>query len=521
MSEGDAHTSGTTRPNSPAWNLYLALAALADFGRNGASAFRELTEAREVYQTTMAAMHAATGLDSVLERTHTTTPDHAAALHRLISDARESCEDAHRAIADGGAAGWDEGTSPNSAGQRRSHEMRTKLLALERTLPILDLLPDNPTHRAGDQIDTLATLAAWFAFARDDLQAVFAAKRDAAKREAAEAIPELPITTEHMDAIRPELLAKLKEAREGTRCDFEALAGADLDEVFKVRSVCQWAMRTARIADRNLIRDTFVVRDGFLMEDLIWKLGQPLVYLAKLDELMRLAHPLFDGAQRSGAWDRLIAASPATPEPWMDYAGCAPFIAWQYASGLLWDAVFAASRNGAKCGTEMTPRIDDVALTHHPGLLVTDLALDTARRRPTDSDFRVLEARLDWERVKVRERTPATATQTQRATPAKPIAPVIVPMPQGVEYSEKNVQRMRTTSAYLECGDVQAALDKLEREGNGVGQSTLYEHIAWRDEKEPGWRGRILDSGQSGNPDWDELTWKAKKPRGKSRKPKR
>jgi hypothetical protein len=173
MSDGDAHTSGTTRPNSPALNLYLALMALADVCRNGVRAFRDLSEERTTHQGRMAALVDAGASPDVLERQHSTTPEHAAGLLRTVKDARESCEQARKALADGGANGWDESISPNSAGQSRSVELLAKLPALERALRLLEVMPTMPDMLAGGEVETLAALGPWFDSARNELQAIF------------------------------------------------------------------------------------------------------------------------------------------------------------------------------------------------------------------------------------------------------------------------------------------------------------------------------------------------------------
>lgn len=180
MTTDPMDTSGTTPPHGPEWDLYLALMALANACRNGGRAFRDLSEAREGHQAKAAALYATTGSAGVLDHQDLTiTPAHSAGLLRTVKDARESCEQARKALADGGAAGWDESTSPNSAGQRRSIELRAKLPALERALPVLELMATMPGVLADAEMETLASLGQWFASARDEFHAVSEAKGDA------------------------------------------------------------------------------------------------------------------------------------------------------------------------------------------------------------------------------------------------------------------------------------------------------------------------------------------------------
>lgn len=89
---------------------------------------------------------------------------------------------------------------------------------------------------------------------------------------------------------------------------------------------------------------------------------------------------------------------------------------------------------------------------------------------------------------------------------------------EGAAHTDRNIRLARTRSAYLEAhGNVTDALAALKAGGNGIGKSTLYDHLKALDTECPDWRANVLVSGASGNPDNGVTVRTREKPRAKVR----
>lgn len=90
----------------------------------------------------------------------------------------------------------------------------------------------------------------------------------------------------------------------------------------------------------------------------------------------------------------------------------------------------------------------------------------------------------------------ASANAARRPLPAT----TQVVLWEGAEQSERTIRLARTRSAYLEAqGNVSAAMEALEKDGNPIGKSTFYDHLKALDSLSLGWRNDVLLSGASGN----------------------
>ena len=157
-----------------AGELHWAVTALADF-TSADEGFNGLRADRERHQKTIANLMNLGGDVSELLRSHHKIPDeHAAVLHQTIAGGKASCARASKALIDGGAIAWDQSTSPNAAGQRRSIELHARLQAVDRGIQMLGIMVSIPDMLGSEDIDSLWASRTYFKAARDELRAVAA-----------------------------------------------------------------------------------------------------------------------------------------------------------------------------------------------------------------------------------------------------------------------------------------------------------------------------------------------------------
>lgn len=78
--------------------------------------------------------------------------------------------------------------------------------------------------------------------------------------------------------------------------------------------------------------------------------------------------------------------------------------------------------------------------------------------------------------------------------PIQQSAPVV--LWQGAEHTPHHVRVARSCSAWMESGgNAETALAALRKAGHQIGQSTFYDHLSYRDEKDPGWRAGCAGIG--------------------------